>query len=102
MAGTKPLTCNGFIESSDFAKSKEELMADTGLTAREIDDRVEALVWALKHGDHEEPEAAVRKVPGRNLWAAILPRGIPPLRIYLRPRADVDGECEWLWIEARL
>lgn len=74
-------------------------MEETGLTIREIDDRLEALEWALTRGDNEDP--AVRPVPGRNIWAAVIPRGIPPLRLYLRP-CSADHKCEWLWIEEQL
>jgi len=82
-------------------------MQETGLTPREIDDRVEALVWALarfggREAEGEEAEISVRQIPNRQLWVAVIPRGIPPLRLYLRPRPEVAGVCEWLWIERRL
>jgi hypothetical protein len=98
MAGTKPLVCRGFVEADTFTRSKGELMRETGMTEHEVDDRLEALVWGLLRGD-EDDEAVVSRIPGRNLWVAVLPRGIPPLRVYLRPRPDVAGECEWMWIE---
>lgn len=102
MAGTSPrLSCNGFIEADSFTWSKGELMRETGMTEHEVDDRLEALVWALLRGEDDDGEPVVRKIPNRNLWAAVLPRGIPPLRIYIRPRLDVAGECEWMWIEWR-
>lgn len=100
MGGIRPLTCAGFVESSPFEKSKYDLMGETGLTARQIDTRLEALVWALARvGD--EDEAVVTQVPGLNLWVAAIPRGIPPLHVYLRPRPDAPEQCEWLWIERR-
>lgn len=108
MAGTRlgVLTCKGFIEAESFERSKAELMNETGMTPREIDDRVEALAWALarfggRDAEVEAMEVTIQQVPNRNLWAAVIPRGIPPLRLYLRPRAEVAGECEWLWIERR-
>jgi hypothetical protein len=108
MAGIRPnlLVCKGFIEAESFERSKAELMQETGLTPREVDDRVEAVVWALARvegadAEREAAEITVQPVPNRNLWAAVIPRGIPPLRLYLRPRSDVAGECEWLWIERR-
>lgn len=72
------------------------------MTERAVDDRLEALVWALSRGELEDDaDSVVVKVPGRNLWVAVIPRGMPPLHVYLRPRADAVGECEWLWIERR-
>lgn len=101
MVGTKPLVCTGFIEADSFTWSKGELMRETGMTDHEVDDRLEALVWALLRGAEDDDEIAVSKVPNRHLWVAPIPRGIPPLRVYLRPRSDVAGECEWMWIERR-
>ena len=75
-------------------------MEETGMTVQDVDDRLEALVWALARGDDEAEDAAVQ-VPGRSMWAAELPRGVPPLRVYLRPRS-AKHECEWLWIEEDL
>src|SRR4051812_6961221 len=100
MAGTSQLVCRGFIETEGFDDSKRDLQALYGLSDREVDDRLEALVWALARGG--DP-ALIQRVPTRNnLWVAVTPRGIPPLRIYLRPRADSGDECELLWIEERL
>lgn len=103
MGGTSPpsgeLACRGFIDTDGFERSKAELQALHGLTDREIDDRLEALLWALARGG--DP-ALVQRIPERNLWVAVTPRGIPPLRIFLRSRADVQEECELLWIEERL
>jgi hypothetical protein len=101
MAGTSPLVCRGFVESDAFVRSRAKLMEETGMTVQEVDDRVEALVWALARGDNETEDSAVQQVPGRNMWAAELPRGVPPLRLYLRPRS-AEHECEWLWIEEDL
>lgn len=108
MAGTRLgiLTCRGFVEAESYEQSKAELMQETGMTPCEIDDRVEALVWALarfegKDAEREAVEITVQQVPNRQLWVAVIPRGIPPLRLYLRPRPDAPGECEWLWIERK-
>lgn len=77
-------------------KSRERLKQLLELTDRDIDDRLEALVWALRHNpDPDVP--VVAQVENRNLWVART--DYPHLRIYLRPRAEVEGECEWLWIE---
>lgn len=55
MGGTRPLTCAGFVESPTFEKSKYDLIGETGLTSRQIDNRLEALVWALARvGDENE------------------------------------------------
>jgi hypothetical protein len=96
MAGTS-LVCKGFIEAESFELSKAELKAQTGLTDTQIDDRLEALVWAL----HRDAEVVAKQVPGRNLWVAVTERGLPQLRIYLRPREGAPEESEWLWIEER-
>lgn len=108
MAGTRLglLTCKGFIEAESFETSKAELMQETGLSPREVDDRVEALVWALarfggRDAEIEAAEITVKQVPNRLLWAAVIPKGIPALRLYLRPRREVPDECEWLWIERK-
>lgn len=102
MGGARPLACKGFVESRSFEKSKHDLMIETGMTARQVDNRLEALVWALSHTDGEDDsDAVVTQVAGRNLWVAVIPRGIPPLHVYLRRRAEGDEECEWLWIERR-
>ncbi len=71
-------------------------MRSLGLTDREVDDRLEALIWALQRDADEVSE----RIPGRNLWAAVTPVGVP-LRIYLRPLADTPEECELMWIEER-
>lgn len=97
MVGTSQLVCAGFIESETFRRSKDDLKQELGLTDRQIDDRLEALVWTL----NRNAAAAAAQVPGRNLWVAITPRGLPSLRVYLRPRSDVQDECEWMWIEQR-
>jgi hypothetical protein len=77
MGGTKPLACKGFIESPSFEKSKHDLMVEMGMTARQ--DRLEGLVWALSKVDAvDESDAVVTQVPGRNLWVAVIPRGILP------------------------
>lgn len=94
MDGPK-LACKAFVESESFERSKGELKQRTGLSDLEIDDRLEALVWALQR----DAEKVTEQIPGRNLWVAIVERGLPPLRIYLRPRDDTSDEAEWLWIE---
>lgn len=96
MAGTS-LLCNAFIESESFEQSKAELKAETGLTDQEIDDRLEAVVWALRRDAQETAE----QIPGLNLWVVVTERGLPELRIYLRPRDGMPEEAEWLWIERR-
>jgi hypothetical protein len=96
MAGLSgELRCDGFIESDTFTKSKDELKHGAGLTDRQIDDRIEALVWALLR----EPSAVARRVGSRNLWAAETRVGVPVLVVYLRPRVGSATECEWIWIE---
>jgi hypothetical protein len=98
MAGLNgELRCEGFVESSTFQRSKDELKRSTGLTDRQIDDRLEGLVWALLR----EPSAVSVRVRNRNLWVAVTTVGIPLLRVYIRPRAGTAGECEWVWIEER-
>lgn len=97
MAGTSPLLCQGFIESEGFERSKKDLKSFYGLTDRDLDDRLDALLWALRRG----AELQARQIPGRNLWVAAIPRGIPPLRIFIRPRSGVPTECELVWIEER-
>jgi len=96
MAGTS-LRCKGFVETETFEQSKADLKAETGLTDEEIDDRLEAVVWALRR----DAEEVAERVPGRNLWVAVTERGLPELRVYLRPRRDKPEEAEWLWIERR-
>jgi hypothetical protein len=93
MAGLSgELRCEGFIESSAFEKSKEELKRSTGLTDRQIDDRLEGLVWALLR----DPSAVSRRIGNLNLWVAVTTVGIPLLRVYIRPRAGTARECEWV------
>jgi hypothetical protein len=98
MAGPSgELRCEGFIESSTFEKSKNELKHATGLTDRQIDDRLEGLVWALLR----EPSAVSERVRNLNLWVAVTTVGIPLLRVYICPRTGTANECEWVWIEER-
>lgn len=98
MAGLSgELRCEGFIESSTFERSKDELKRDTGLTDRQIDYRLEGLVWALLR----EPSAVSEQVRDLNLWVAVTTVGIPLLRVYIRTRAGTASECEWVWIEER-
>jgi hypothetical protein len=101
MVGTSPLVCREFVETDDYMRSRADLIEQTGLTIQQVDDRVEALEWALARGDNEE-EGTVEPIPGRNIWVAVIPRGIPPLRLYLRPCQETKYRCEWLWIEERL
>lgn len=97
MAGTK-LLCRGFVEAESYERSKTELKAEIGLTDEEIDDRLEAVVWALLR----DPEEVAAQIPGRNLWVVITEGGLPELRVFLRPRPGAPEEAEWLWIEERL
>jgi hypothetical protein len=98
MAGTSRLLfCEGFIESESFERSKEDLKALSGLTDEQIDDRLEALLWEIRR----DTSANTRRIRD-NLWVAVIPRGIPPLRIYLCPRPGARAECELLWIEERV
>lgn len=97
MAGTS-LLCKAFIETESFERSKAELKIETGLTDEEIDDRLEALVWALR----KDPDETAEPIPGRNLWVAVVEGGLPELHVYLRPRSENPEEAEWLWIERRL
>jgi hypothetical protein len=101
MAGTSHsqlLLCEGFIESETFERSKQDLKRLFELTDRQIDDRLHALTWSISR----EAGTNTQPVPNRNLWVAVIPRGIPPLRIYLRPRPGIHAECELLWIEERI
>jgi hypothetical protein len=103
MVGTSGLSCGGFIEGPLFPGSKEILrreLAERGeeISDRQIDDRLEAIEWAIEHDDDE----SVRRIPGRNLWVAVTPGFDPVLRVLLRPRPDLPEECELLWIEERL
>jgi hypothetical protein len=103
MAGTSRLRCRGFIEAETLAGSiailKAEL-AERGETISEaaIEDRLEAMQWALNRGDREN----VAPVGTRTLWVYVIPEGYPPLRVFLRPRPEIPDECEILWIEERL
>lgn len=98
MAGLSgELRCEGFIEADGFEKSKDELKQATGLTDRQIDDRLDALVWALLR----KPSAVATRVRNLNLWVAVTPVGIPQLHVYLRPRPGTGCECEWVFIEER-
>lgn len=69
-----------------------------GLTHEDVDDRMKALEDALRRSVTE----TARRVPGRNLWVAAAPVGMPPMRVYLRPRPDVPDQAEWMWIEEQL
>jgi hypothetical protein len=97
MAGTSRLVCNGFIEADTFERSKDDLIRFVGLTERQVDDRLETLMWALQR----DANAAAERIPSRNLWVAVTAVEAPLLRVYLRPRGDVADECELLWIEER-
>jgi hypothetical protein len=98
MAGTSRLLfCEGFIESEGFERSKEDLKALSGLTDEQIDDRLEALLWEIRR----DTSTNMRRIRD-SLWVAVIPRGIPPLRIYLCPRPGARAECELLWIEERV
>jgi len=98
MAGTSQLLlCDGFIESKGFEKSKRDLIALSGLTDEQIDDRLEALTWEIRR----DASTNTRQIRD-NLWVAVIPRGIPPLRIFLCPRSGAQAECELLWIEERI
>jgi hypothetical protein len=98
MDGASGLVCHGFQATEGFDKSRADLQTLLELSDREVEDRLEALEWALAR----DPATIADKIPGRNLWVAVTPEGIPPLRVFLRPRADVSNECEYLWIEERL
>jgi len=99
MAGTSSeLRCAGFIASDTFERSKEDLKRSANLTDRQVDDRLDALEWALRR----DPDVTATRVRNLSLWTAVTPVGIPPLRIYLRPRPDVPSECELMWVEERL
>jgi hypothetical protein len=96
MAGNRPLVCHGFLETDTFKKAKERLREISSLSDREIDDRVGALEWAFQR-DRDPEIPLTRRVGERNLWTAVTDE--PHLRCFLRPRATVENECEWLWIE---
>jgi hypothetical protein len=99
MAGISPPICRGFTETETFTRSKADLQELYGLSDEQVEDRVEAVQWGLVRGG--DP-ALVQRVPTRrNLWVAVTPGGIPPVRIYFRP-TDISGECDLLWIEESL
>lgn len=98
MAGNSLLRCEGFIEGSGFTQSKAELKKKHGLTDRDVDDRLTGLLWALRR----EPAAVAECVGQKDLWVAVTPRGVPALRLFLRPRPGVLTECELVWVEARI
>lgn len=79
-------------------RSKGDLVVQSGLSYEDIDDRVASLQWALRR----QAEPTAQRVQNLNLWVATIPQGIPPLRVFLRPRPGVPTECELVWIEERL
>jgi hypothetical protein len=82
MAGLSgALRCEGFIESREFERSKDELKARTGLTDQQIDDRLEGLVWALLR----QPSAVAEQVGSRNLWVADDGRAADAARLFAPP-----------------
>jgi hypothetical protein len=97
MAGTNALVCHGFIESEGYTKSKELLKQLLEWTDRDVDDRLDALIWAFQHDPDPDDAPLTRRVPNRNLWVARTDH--PHLRVYLRPRVGVQNECELMWIE---
>lgn len=97
MAGTRPLVCRGFIETKIYTQSKERLKQLLEWTDRDVDDRIEALIWAFQHDPDPEDAPLTRRVLNRNLWVART--DYPYLRVYLRPRSGVEDECELMWIE---
>jgi hypothetical protein len=97
MAGTSTLVCSGFIETTFFTSSKEDLKVHSGLTDRQIDDRMEGVVWAL----HQDADQTAHKVPDRNLWLVPIPEGDPPLILYIRQSKDDPQIAEWMWIQER-
>jgi hypothetical protein len=100
MVGTSQVVvCRGFRETDAFTRSKADLQALYNLSDEEIEDRLAAVQWGLVRGG--DP-ALVQRIPTRhNLWVAVTPRGVPPLRVYFRPTA-VPDECDLLWIEEKL
>lgn len=97
MAGSRPLICHGFIETDAFRHAKERLKVLMEWTDADIDDRLEALIWAFQHDPDPDNAPLTRRLPGRNVWVART--DFPYLRVYLQPRSDVTAECELLWIE---
>src|SRR4051794_19952139 len=103
MAGTSRLRCGGFFYGTTPPGSIELLrseLAERGETISDgdIEDRLEAMQWALNRGDTEN----VSPVGTRRLWVYVIRLGYPPLRVFLRPRPEVPDECEILWLEERL
>jgi hypothetical protein len=97
MAGTRPLVCHGFLETDIYKESKERVKQLLEWTDRDVDDRMEALVWAFQHDTEPDDAPLTKRIAGRNLWVARTDH--PYLRVYLRPRSDVQDECELMWIE---
>lgn len=97
MAGTKPLVCRGFLETDTFEKSRERLKELLEWTDRDLDDRLEALIWAFQRDTDPGEAPLTKRVPNRNLWVARTDH--PYLRVYLKPRAEIDGECYLMWVE---
>ncbi len=97
MAGNKPLVCKGFIETKTFKQSKERVKLVLEWTDREVDDRLEALQWAFHHDAEPGVAPLTRRIEGRHLWVARTDH--PYLRVYMRPRPEVQDECELMWIE---
>jgi hypothetical protein len=97
MAGNKPLVCKGFLETKTFEQSKERLKLVLEWTDRQVEDRLEGLQWAFQHDPDPDDVPLTRKIKGRNLWVARTDH--PYLRVYMRPRAEVQDECELMWIE---
>lgn len=98
MAGTSsdPLSCSGFIESDLYVKSRELIEERFDVDTKGIDDRLEALIEALRRNAEE----MTARVPNRKLWVGVTDDDFPPrLRLYLRPRPDVPSECELMWVE---
>jgi hypothetical protein len=91
------LDCSGgYTETELYERSKIDLRERFGLSDLDIDDRLVALSWAVERGNAD----LVKRVPNRNLWAAVTPGGFPPLRFYLCP-SDSPGVCELRWVEER-
>lgn len=98
MVGTRPLVCRGFEESDIFIKSRADVTTAFGLSIRDIDERLEALEWALAR----DVEEVAERIPELDLWVAVIPRGLPPLRVYFAPHRDIDAKCVWLWMEEKV
>jgi hypothetical protein len=94
MAGSPlQLLCNEFVETDGFVQSRAIVMVQHDLSVRDVDDRLEALIWGMNH----DADFLAEQVPGRNLWVAMT--DWPRLRVFIRPSPDVLAECELLWIE---